>query len=163
MDAGQVLTHVDALAAAGVRFWVGGGWGVDALVGRQTRAHHDLDVVVDAERFDELVDGLLATGFEARTDWRPVRLEVAHPDGRRLDVHPVRLAADGTGVQPGPDGTTFDYPEDAFAVGVVDGRPVPCLSVAQQLRFHSGYDPRPEDVHDLALLRGLQGDASGTP
>ena len=116
--------------------------------------------MVDADRFDEVVDGLLSAGFEPQTDWRPVRLEVAHPDGRRLDVHPVALAADGTGVQPGPDGTTFDYREDAFAVGVVGGRPVPCLSVAQQVRFHSGYDPRPEDVHDLALLHGLPDDAT---
>ena len=154
-----MLEVVDALTAAGVRVWVGGGWGVDALAGRRTRDHHDLDVAVDATRFDEVVERLLSDGFRIETDWRPVRLEVSHADGRRVDLHPVTLAADGTGVQAGLDGATFDYPSDAFGTGRVAGRPVPCLSVAQQERFHSGYEPREEDVHDLAILRDL---AQGT-
>jgi lincosamide nucleotidyltransferase A/C/D/E len=38
---------LEQLAAVGPA-WVGGGWGVDALVGRQTRSHADL--AVDTER-----------------------------------------------------------------------------------------------------------------
>ena len=163
MDAEQVVGFVDSLAAAGVRGWIGGGWGVDALVGRRTREHHDLDVAVDSLRFDEVVRSLLEDGFVTETDWRPVRLELVHPDGRRIDLHPVALAADGTGVQAGLDGARFDYPADAFGTGLVAGRRVPCLSVEQQVRFHSGYEPREEDLHDLALLRALRaGDASAT-
>jgi hypothetical protein len=30
--------------------WIGGGWGVDALVGYQTRGHHNLDLAVDADQ-----------------------------------------------------------------------------------------------------------------
>ncbi len=135
MDADQVLRFVDALAAADVRGWIGGGWGVDALVGRRTREHHDLDVAVDSDRFDEVVRTLVEDGFVAETDWRPVRLELAHPDGRRIDLHPVALAADGTGVQAGLDGARFDYPVDAFGTGLVGGsvRAVPVGGAAGQV------------------------------
>jgi lincosamide nucleotidyltransferase A/C/D/E len=44
----EVLDVLAALAALGRRFWLEGGWGVDALVGHQTRAHRDLDVDLDA-------------------------------------------------------------------------------------------------------------------
>ena len=43
MDADDVLRVIDRLASADIRVWVDGGWGVDALLGRQTRRHHDLD------------------------------------------------------------------------------------------------------------------------
>lgn len=33
------------LGGAGADVWVGGGWGIDALVGRQTRQHRDLDLM----------------------------------------------------------------------------------------------------------------------
>ena len=37
VDAADVIGVLDALDEAGVRSWVGGGWGVAALAGRQTR------------------------------------------------------------------------------------------------------------------------------
>lgn len=42
----RVVALMDALAVAGVSSWVAGGWGVDALIGHQTRRHYDLDLVV---------------------------------------------------------------------------------------------------------------------
>ena len=30
----------------GMQVWVNGGWGIDALLGRQTRPHKDLDVLM---------------------------------------------------------------------------------------------------------------------
>lgn len=155
MDADQVVALLEALDDRRVRHWVGGGWGVDALVGRQTREHRDLDLMVDAQRCDEVVRSLLEDGFVAETDWLPVRLEVAHPGGRRVDVHPLVLAADGSGVQEGLDGATFEYPADCFTTGTVAGRRVPCLTAEQQVLFHTGYDPCEQDLHDLALLAAL--------
>lgn len=47
------VTEVQAVLAdlrrSGCLARAGGGWGVDALVGRQTRAHRDLDLAVNAE------------------------------------------------------------------------------------------------------------------
>ncbi|WP_374251198.1 nucleotidyltransferase domain-containing protein [Micromonospora sp. R77] len=62
------------------------------------------------------------------------------------------------------DGVTFDYPADGFTEGVIGGRPVPCLSVTQQLRFREGHPPRDVDHHDIALLRAVPGaDSPGRP
>jgi lincosamide nucleotidyltransferase A/C/D/E len=43
----DVIDVLDALEAESVHHWVAGGWGVDILVGSQTRAHRDLDLAVD--------------------------------------------------------------------------------------------------------------------
>jgi lincosamide nucleotidyltransferase A/C/D/E len=49
MTADDVLEVIDALEGAGVSVWIDGGWGIDALVGEQTRPHDDLDVVIRIE------------------------------------------------------------------------------------------------------------------
>ncbi len=37
------------------------------------------------------------------------------------------------------------------------GRGVPCLTAARQRLLHTGYETRPQDVHDLGLLTKLGG------
>ncbi len=46
MQSTDVLQIITWLETAGIPIWLDGGWGVDALVGRQTRPHDDLDVVI---------------------------------------------------------------------------------------------------------------------
>ena len=99
-----------------------------------------------------LLDGL---GFVTTEDWLPVRIEVAHPDGRRVDLHPVTFAEDGSGTQPGLDGAVFTYPAGCTTTGYVDGHPVTCLTAAQQLVFRRGFTWREVDQHDVALLTAL--------
>jgi lincosamide nucleotidyltransferase A/C/D/E len=146
---------VERLEAVSAIVWVGGGWGVDALVGRQTRPHGDLDVAVDAAALPAVLGLLAGLGFAATEDWLPVRIEVAHPDGRRVDLHPVTLAADGSGIQPGLDGVVFVYPVGCTTAGHIAGGPVRCHTVAQQLTFRQGFTWRDVDYHDVALLREL--------
>ncbi|WP_218961930.1 nucleotidyltransferase domain-containing protein [Actinomyces ruminis] len=55
MPASEVLAVVQWLTARGATYQVYGGWAVDALVGRQTRAHGDLDVFVDATAMPDLL------------------------------------------------------------------------------------------------------------
>jgi lincosamide nucleotidyltransferase A/C/D/E len=43
MDAPEVVDLYRTLEKLGVRIWIDGGWGIDALLGKQTRAHADLD------------------------------------------------------------------------------------------------------------------------
>ena len=157
MRGDQVVDLLDRLAAVTPTVWVGGGWGVDALVGRQTRPHGDLDVAVEAPDLDAVLAVLHGLGFAVAEDWRPVRIEVAHADGRRVDLHPVVLAADGSAVQAGLDGATFTYPAGCTTTGRIAGRAVVCLTAAQQLIFRQGFDLRPVDHHDIAQLRALAG------
>ena len=153
MGVADVLAVLDALERAGCRVWVGGGWGVDALAGRQTRPHRDLDLAVDAGHEAAAIGALEALGFVVETDWRPVRVELAADARRWVDLHPVVFDADGDGRQADRDGGHFDYPRDGFTTGSIGGAAVPCLSIDQQLRFHAGYPHRDHDRHDLALLR----------
>jgi lincosamide nucleotidyltransferase A/C/D/E len=61
MTGADVLHVIDLLKAAGVPVWVDGGWGVDALLGEQTRLHDDLDLDLALEHRD-LVRFLQAMG-----------------------------------------------------------------------------------------------------
>ena len=151
----DVETVLDSLEAAGVAFWVAGGWGVAALVGVQTREHRDLDLAVDALDLSDCLQTLEAMGYRRETDWLPVRIEYAAPGERWVDVHPVSFDEQGHGRQVDHDGGHFDYPPDGFTRGRLDGRVIPCLSAGQQKLFHSGYEPRSHDLHDLDQLRGL--------
>jgi len=148
----DVLTVLDALDRAGVRYWLGGGWGVDALHGQCTRDHRDLDLAVDADTLSAARGALEQLGFVPETDWLPVRLELAGGPGGWVDLHPVRFDTTGDGTQQGLDGATFAYPAADLVTGQIGDRQVPCISSRLQVAFHSGYEPRPQDLHDLALL-----------
>jgi lincosamide nucleotidyltransferase A/C/D/E len=160
----EVLRVIATLDAAGLRTWVAGGWGVDALLGRQTRVHRDLDLALDVTHND--LDLALSTledlGYLVTTDWRPSRVELAASPERFVDLHPVVFDDQGTGWQTNVDDLPpFRYPRDAFSDGFIDGTRVACLSVTQQLLFHSGYPPRPHDVADLTVLHRLHETTGG--
>ena len=155
MEAEDVIQVLDALDGAGARHWVGGGWGVAALAGRQTRQHRDLDLAVDARDLGRCLLVLDHLGYAAETDWLPVRIEMRSAGECWVDVHPVVFDESGHGRQADLEGGSFDYPPDAFSRGLIVGRPVPCLSARQQRRFRSGYEHRPQDLHDLAQLDAL--------
>jgi len=46
MTAQAVIEFCDLMAKHGVEIWIDGGWGVDALLGHQTRLHDDLDIAL---------------------------------------------------------------------------------------------------------------------
>jgi lincosamide nucleotidyltransferase A/C/D/E len=165
MSAADVGTVLDiAHTARFDRVWIAGGWGVDALVGRQTRIHSDLDLAVDVTRMalDHLLQAFGRHGYVVEADWRSSRVALV-AGARQVDLHPLVFDAQGTGWQANVEGhEPFRYPEDAFAKGLIDGRLVDCLSVAQQLRFHHGYAQRERDNQDIALLDALIGRAGTT-
>jgi lincosamide nucleotidyltransferase A/C/D/E len=89
MSGPEVLEILDALAQAGGAAWVDGGWGVDALLGEQTREHEDLDLVIALDDGGEAERALSALGFAMSEDERPTRFVLAHDGGRRIDFHTV--------------------------------------------------------------------------
>jgi lincosamide nucleotidyltransferase A/C/D/E len=162
MPAQRVLAVLDLLAAAGARAWVAGGWGVDALAGRQTRRHSDLDLVIGNEPAwqQEVARALARGGFRpGRGEFTaglpmPWRYPWYHDDGPSVEVLPVDLGEPpfrGAAGEPGP-----------FSFGVIGGRRVPCLSAPLQLVLHTGYPARRADSADLRLLRALLPRPEGT-
>jgi lincosamide nucleotidyltransferase A/C/D/E len=136
------------LIAADVDYWVAGGWGVDALLGEQTRTHHDLDLVIAAapvlwqrRQSDDAKRALEALGYRfERNDihlgaWFVERIVLCHSSGRRVELLPID-----------------ERPADFFATGLIGGRATPCLSPDTQLRIHTGYRRTSADDHDVDAL-----------
>jgi lincosamide nucleotidyltransferase A/C/D/E len=157
MHADQVLEMLAHLQAAGVRTWIGGGWGIDALIGEQTRPHDDLDLAIDTRDEAHIIQTLQQAGFEIVEDHRPTRFVMRTSTGTEVDLHPVDFTRPGPGVQLVPGGKPFLYPTDAFTSGRIADHPVACLSAVQQIRFHLGYPPQDKDHHDMRLLRDRLG------
>ena len=153
LEAGDVHQILDALVAVNIAVWVDGGWGVDALLGEQTRPHADLDVVLDIERLADTQAALAPLGFRLTEDELPTRCVLMDGRGRQLDVHPVRFDEHGSGWQAQPSGPSFEYTAAGLAgQGVIGGRPVRCLSVELQVTTHQAYEPDDNDRHDVRLL-----------
>lgn len=161
MTGPDVVEVLHLLRRAGAEVWVGGGWGVDALLRRQTRDHRDLDLMHRREQEDTVVAALAAAGFTQTLDWRPVRFVVTDGRGREIDLHPLSFAADGSARQASPEpGRPFVYPAACFGTGEVERTVVPCLSAEQQVYFHQGYEPTDRDRHDMLRLREAFGIAT---
>jgi [ribosomal protein S5]-alanine N-acetyltransferase len=150
-----VLRVLATLSERNVPVWVAGGWGIDALLGEQTRTHADLDLAYRVEDEPALFDGLAQLGYRIVLDHRPSRIAVADDAGHEVDLHPVRFDVHGFGVQAGLHGEAFHYPANGFTTGLIGRTRVGCLTAEQQLRFHTGYQPRDRDRLDLARLKGI--------
>jgi lincosamide nucleotidyltransferase A/C/D/E len=152
MPAATVLEILDRLRTQDLDVCLAGGWGIDALLGRQTREHRDLDLLHRAGQETQVLQAL--HDFRETENARPVRFVLTREDGAELDLHPLHFAPDGSATQAADDhGGTFAYPAACFVTGTIAGTPVPCISVAQQRYFHRGYEPRPHDIADMRELR----------
>ena len=47
----SVQETVDLLYSLPVPWWIAGGWAIDLYLGRQTRPHEDIDVLIQEHRF----------------------------------------------------------------------------------------------------------------
>lgn len=150
MTVRQVLDVLDMLAEARLAAWVDGGWGVEALLGAQRRAHEDLDLVVFTGNVADARTLLVDHGFTIERDWLPTALALRHPDGRSVDLHPVEPTPDGGGDQIQLDGTRWHY--DPPVAGEIGGVRVLCCSVACQIAAHLGYEPDEVDRDDMRAL-----------
>ena len=152
VEATEVLRVLAVLDAAGIRGGLTGGWGVDALLRRQTRAHGDVDLGVPAEAIDSAIDALRGIGYAVTLDQRPARLVLVSDKGQ-VDLHPIAWGPTGTGTQTGFDGETFEYPPGSLdAEGLIAGQLVRCGTPSLQLTFHERYVPRDHDRADMAAL-----------
>jgi lincosamide nucleotidyltransferase A/C/D/E len=151
MTAQSALALLDLFTSAGADPWVDGGWGIDALLGEQTRSHSDLDLVIAQEQVDAVRGVLERRGFAVIRNWLPTALALAHPDGREVDLHPLMtLSEDGGGDQDLGQGRTFHY--GPAVTGRIGGRLVRCVNAESQLRAHIGYEPSDNDRADVTAL-----------
>ena len=156
MTAAAAVQVLELLERAQVQAWVDGGWGVDALLGRQTRPHGDLDLVIPAADVVAAHAALTGAGFTVTRDLLPTAIAYVHQDGREVDLHPVRPTPDGGGDQDlsGDQNLVTDRPFHYGPPidGWIAGAQVLCVDGETQLRAHSGYVPDAEDLADVAAL-----------
>lgn len=158
----DLMTIIGWLEDEGITYWVDGGWGVDVLAGRQTRAHRDIDINFDAQRMEELLNLLFGYGYKIDTDWKPVRIELYSEQYGYLDIHPFVLNEDGTSKQANLEGGWYEFDKDLFSSAVFEGKTIPCISVKGQKLFHSGYELREKDRHDLSVIEKIEGQHDDT-
>jgi lincosamide nucleotidyltransferase A/C/D/E len=154
MDASSLLTVIGLLEAEGIKVWLDGGWGVDALLGRQTREHDDLDLVVELDDASRLIGLLRELGYQVVAGAPPKSFVMVDIGGRQVDLHPVTFDADGGGIYEMEDGKEWVYPAQGFTgQGSVDETSVRCLSPEIQVLVHAGYELTDKDYRELYLLR----------
>jgi len=153
MPAEYVTTLIMLFEHSAIRVWVDGGWGVDALLGAQTRIHQDLDLAVALNDVKQIASLLRRRGYAVYQDELPTRLEVRDALGHRIDLHPLTFDEHGNGLQRLQDGSFGTYTAEGLsATGRIGDMAVRCLSPRLQMRFHEGYEPADNDIKDVLAL-----------
>ena len=153
ITAKDVLAAMNQLRESGIDTWLDGGWGVDALLGEETREHEDLDLVVELAQVPGVEEALRGLGYLVTTDERPTRVVLTAEGGRQIDFHTVIFDDQGGGTQHLKGGRSYRYPPQGFsATGRIAGEVLPCLTPEVQLECHTGYEPTETDRSDVARL-----------
>ena len=154
MNSADVVDLYTRLTDLGIEVWIDGGWGVDALLGEQTRPHADVDIVVQQKDVPKLRELLERQGYVdvPRDDTSAWNFVLGDQRGRLVDVHVVTLDAAGNGLY-GPVEKGVMYPAGSLTGrGVIAGHAVKCISAEHMVQFHTGYQPRETDCQDVAAL-----------
>ncbi len=147
----DVIELLGRLRDAGALVWVDGGWGVDALLGDQSRPHSDLDLVIARSSLEVARVVLLALGYTVLRDWLPNAIAFTGAGGRQVDLHPIDPTPDGGGDQIQLDGNSRWHYSPPVR-GVIGGEAVLCCPVRDQVLCHLGYEPRATDFDDMRRL-----------
>ena len=146
-DAVEILKSAEQLD---IEVWLDGGWGVDALLGKQTRPHNDIDIFIEKRNAADYTNWLTANGYsevlmdyatESHSVWRDA-------DDRIIDLHLFEFGEAGI--------ISFEgeaYPSEVIdGKGIIGGLAVRCLTAEAQVMFHQGYELTDKDFHDVRLL-----------
>jgi hypothetical protein len=155
---------VGALGRAGVSAWLFGGWGLDARIGRITREHDDIEFWVERTGAERSRAALLTAGAAAHQTQPPEEACEFSWDGVDFSTAYFDRQADGAFSQPEGRWSDWLFPPGSFGdePGLLNGRPVPAMSVAGMLAMkeqfpglRNGRPWRPKDIEDIQILRRL--------
>jgi lincosamide nucleotidyltransferase A/C/D/E len=144
-----VLEILKWFAENGVAVWIDGGWGVDALLGKQTREHNDIDILIEGGNAARFIRELERSGYrEKQMDYTTPSHRVWIQGENIVDVHLLEFDADGNALYEGES-----YPARMLGGhGEIGGIDVLCPTPEAQLLFHQGYEWDEQDEHDVRLL-----------
>jgi lincosamide nucleotidyltransferase A/C/D/E len=149
MTAKDVIEIVNLLNQNDIEVIIDGGWGVDALLEKQTRTHADLDVAVEHKDVPNIRALLEAKGYY-EVPWGDTwecNFVLGDDSGHLFDVHSCTFDKAGNNV------FGVKYPYDSLkGSGSINGLPVKCITPEWMVKFHSGYKLDENDYHDVKLL-----------
>jgi lincosamide nucleotidyltransferase A/C/D/E len=154
MNSTDVISFYTDLYQLGIEIWLDGGWGVDALLGMQTRSHEDLDIFIREE------DVFILRCYLENKGYKEIKLEIARPHnfvlgdatGREIDVHVFTYDSEGMIIY-GPPENGDIFPALIFnGIGNINGTTVKCISPEWMVKFHTGYKLRDSDFRDVSAL-----------
>lgn len=154
MTQSDVTNFLKLCSEHDVSVWIDGGWGVDALLGEQTRKHGDLDIAIEQRHVDDLESALIAKGYERikREEERPHNFVLGDNHGHQIDFHVVVLDEAGNGIY-GPPENGEKFPASSLkGKGKIGDLEVKCISPEDMVIFHTQYEPDQDDYHDVKLL-----------
>lgn len=155
MSISTQVTHLyTQLEKLCIKIWLDGGWGVDALLQKQTRIHSDLDIVVQQHDALKLRQFLESSGYKPvkRDDTRDWNFVLGNTQGNLIDVHVIIFDEAGNGIY-GPAENGVYYPANSLlAEGSIDGVKVRCLTAQYQVQSHTGYAWSEKDFQDVTAL-----------
>lgn len=149
MTATDVVEIVQLLNQNHIDVHIDGGWGVDALLGKQTRTHGDLDIAIQHRDVARVRALLEARGYKdvPRDDTRDCNFVLEDNQGHQIDVHSYTFDSEGNHVY------GVEYPADSLTgIGSVNGYPVRCISPEWMVKFHTGYELDADDYRDVRAL-----------
>jgi lincosamide nucleotidyltransferase A/C/D/E len=154
MRADDVISFYNQMVENDIDIWVDGGWGVDALLEKQTRPHGDLDIAVQEKDVQKMRELLAAKGYKQvpSDEERAWNFVLSDGNGHEIDVHVILIDETGNGIY-GPKENGEMYPASSLTGrGVIDGKSVRCISAGDMVKFHSGYELDEDDYHDVSAL-----------
>lgn len=150
MEAKDVIKLYKLFQENGIEIWIDGGWGIDALLGKQSRPHNDLDIAIDHKDKSKLHKLLEERGYKDidRDDTRDWNFILG--DGKReIDVHTFVFDDKGKNVY----GTA--YPKESLTgTGKINGGSVKCITPEWVIKFHAEakYEPKEKDIKDIKAI-----------
>ena len=149
MTTSDVLEIMELFHHNQIGLHIDGGWAVDAVLGKQTRRHSDLDIAVQHKDVPQIRALLEARGYRdvPRDDTWECNFVLGDARGRQIDVHSYTFDAEGNLVYGVP------YPSDSLTGnGRILWHRVQCISPEWLVKFHTGYQLDENDYHDVRAL-----------
>ncbi len=149
MKAETVINLIKLFIDNNIDVTIDGGWGVDALLGRQTRPHNDLDIAIPHKDVLKLRELLYKIGYREilRDDTRDCNFVLKDEVKNQIDIHSYTFDDDGNNIF----GIQY-LPKHFKGIGTINGFSVKCISPEWMVKFHTGYTLDQNDFSDTLAL-----------
>ena len=156
-----ILRQFQVLFAANrVRWWLRGGWAIDFMLGRITRPHSDIDIVIWARHRQRACRILLDAGFTLTREWLPTQTDFQIHDevvsvAYLTRTQDNRVTTAGIPVWEWPDGSLGQRPRRVEGVGARVVGPRQLLWEKESTERGTGRPLRPKDIQSMETLREI--------